>query len=395
MPGTMKPFLVLALALSLFAAACAEQGAATVERDLAPEAGSTTTTTTVAPFEELDERIADLSAQADLEAGLDAARDIYGLRGSFDAGLAELNDLFPDQAFVALQEVASVDGVVYDAHGHRVTLYRQSESGTWFCIDEDATDETDYGLGDNFEAALADCTDGVTAVGWRNTFAASGVEESAVENLLIRFARSLEEGDVSAAHGTFHPARACAVEDLTSTWPEGRGLGSGARLEIFDIVVDGETALATVVLGDATELTWDLERYGEDWYQSAEACEVLAPLAIEGQDAQARDLLLDGLDVLRTAFVQSSAFDYPPSVLGDIEPTIVFVSVTDVDWAVLGHSSHESYGLLVAEGAPGHFFCAVESLGAATGYGIGETWQEINSQAKCSQAIDRLPAFPG
>lgn len=395
MPGTMKALLLLGLAVALLAGGCTGQGAAAVESDLSPAPVPTTTTTALAPFVELDRRAADLSAQSDLEAGLEAARAIYGSRGTFDAELAELNDFYPDQAFVALQEVASVEGVVYDAHGQRVTLYRQSQSGTWFCIDERATDETDYGLGDNFEAALADCTDGVTVVGWRNTFAANGVEESAAENLLLRFARSLEEGDVIGAHETFHPARACAVEELVSTWPDGRGLGSEAKLEILDIVVDGERAVATISLGDIPELAWDLEQYGEDWYQSADACEVLAPLAIAGQDAQARDLLLDGLQVLRTAFVQSSTFDHRPNVLAGIEPTIVFVPLADLDWALVGHGSHEAYGLVMTVGAPGHFFCAVESLGAVTGYGVGTDPGAINSQSKCSQTTTGLPDFPG
>jgi len=45
--------------------------------------------------------------------------------------------------------------------------------------------------------------------------------------------------------------------------------------------------------------------------------------------------------------------------------------------------------------APGHFFCAVESLGAVTGYGVGETLDEVASQAGCSQSTAGLPAFPG
>ena len=36
-----------------------------------------------------------------------------------------------------------------------------------------------------------------------------------------------------------------------------------------------------------------------------------------------------------------------------------------------------------------------ESLGAVTGYGVGETLVEVASQAGCSQSTAGLPDFPG
>ena len=393
----MRPVLLLALAISVLASACAEQGATGIERELPPlqAAATTTTTATISASREVDNRAADVEAQVELERSLKVARDVYQSRGTFDASIAELNSMGQDRVFVGLQDAASVNGVVYDPHDQRVTLYRESASGTWFCIDEDARAETDFGLGESFEAALRDCNDGVTTVGWRNTFAADGLDESAVETLLIRFSQYLDQGDVVEAHSTFHLRRACSVEQLAAAWPEGHGLGSEARIELLDIDIDGDTAIATINFGAVTELMWRLERYGDRWYHSAKACEVLVPLAIAGQDAQARDLLIDGLEAVRTGFVARSAFDFPPTALADLEPTIAFVSARDIEWAIVGYQGYETYGLVVTMGSPGHFFCAVESLGAITGYGVGETLDEVDSQAECSQSTAGLPAFPG
>ena len=393
----MRSALLLAIAASLVASACAGQSASGVERNVPPlpAAATPTTTSTISAPIPVDDRAADLEAQAELEAGLEVARDVYGSRGTFDASMADLNATGEDRVFIGLQDAASINGVVYDPHDQRVTLYRESASGTWFCIDEYARAETDFGLGDSFEAALRDCNDGVTTVGWRNAFAADGVDESAIEALLIRFSRYLDQGDVALAHGTFHPRRACPVEELVAAWPEGRGLGSEARLELTDIDVSGDRAVATINFGEATELAWNLERYGDRWYHSVEACGVLVPLAVAGQDTQARDLLIDGLAATRSGFVDRSAFDFLPATLADLEPTIAFVSVADVEWATVGYEGHETYGLVVTVGAPGHYFCAVESLGSVTGYGIGESLDEVASRAACSQSTAGLPVFPG
>jgi len=393
----MRPALLLAIAASLVASACAGQSVSGVERNLPPlpAAATTTTTSTISPPMRVDDRAADLEAQAELEAGLEVARDVYGSRGTFDASMAELNAMGQDRVFIGLQDAAFVNGVVYDHHDQRVTLYRESASGIWFCIDQYARAETDFGLGDSFEAALRDCNDGVTTVGWKNAFAADGLDESAIETLLIRFSRYLDQGEVALAHSTFHPRVACPVEELVASWPEGRGLGSEARLELTDIDISGDEAVAMINFGDASELAWNLERYGDRWYHSAEACRVLVPLAVAGQDTQARDLLIDGLAATRSGFVDRSAFDFLPATLARLEPTIAFVSLRDVDWALVGYRGHETFGLVVTVGAPGHFFCAVESLGAVTGYGVGETLDEVASQAGCSQSTAGLPAFPG
>lgn len=394
MPSTMKPVRVLLFAMSIVASACGQSGAVSADEQLpALRLVPTTTSTTVAPFVPVDDRAADLSAQADLEAGLAVALELYGSRATFDVLPAELNRIHPELRFVTLQQAASVDGVVYDAHDQRVTLYRESASGTWFCIDQGTSADTDYGLGDSFQAALTDCNDGITSVGWRNAFEANGLDESAVENLLIGLGRALAAGDVSDAHGSFHPNRACAVQELLAIWPDGRGLGRDAELEILGVTITDDSAVASVNLGEMADVLWDLERYGEDWYLSAEACKVLAPLAVTAQDGQARSLLLDGLAAVRVGFVERSAFDSPAAVLANIEPTVVFVPIDESDWAVVGYRSDPSYGLVVTVGAPGHFFCAVESLRAVTGYGVGVALNEVDSQAECSQTTGELPEF--
>ena len=391
----MKSAAAILLVMSLFASACGQQGARGLEHELPPLKAAVSTTTSSIPEPVLvDERAADLSAQADLEAGLEVARQTYGSQGNFDVSIAELNSSYSSPVFVDLQDLASVDGVGYDPHNQRVTLYRKSASGSWFCIDEDVQAGTDHGFGDSFEAALADCTDGITSVGWRKVFAADGIDESAIENLLTRFARSLEQGDVAAAHGAFHPAQACLVEELMAVWPQGRGLGGEATLNLVNVAINGESAVATIDQGSASGLDWDLEKYGDDWYVVAEACEVLTPMALAGQDVQARQILTQGLAVVRAGFVERSAFEFSPATLGDLEPELAFVPLADVDWAVVGYQGRASYGLVVVVGAPGRFFCAVESLGAITGYGIGNALDEVDSQAECSQTSEGLPDFP-
>ncbi len=93
------------------------------------------------------------------------------------------------------------------------------------------------------------------------------------------------------------------------------------------------------------------------------------------------------------SFVERTEFDTPAAILANIEPSVVFVPVSETAWSVVGYRSDPSFGLVMTAGAPGHFFCAVESLRAVTGYGVGTAVAEIDSQAECSQTTGGLPEF--
>lgn len=341
-----------------------------------PDAVPTTTT----PL--LDKRSADHLAQTELRTVLAAAQEWYAENGTFDDGLTPVAEMADGIAVVSLGEVAARSGVAYDAHGSRLTLHSQSGSGTWFCIDSRG-ETTDHGFGDSFQDSLATCTDGVRVGGWGDSVSPTGPDEAAINGVIRALFDALETGSVDAAYDLFSVESACQPIELAAVWPEGLALIDSAAYELDDISVGAETATASFSAQVVSTSILPFARQDGSWLLAADPCQLFGPSAAERMNWAAPALLEDGLAAVRSAFVLQSDFDFRASLLADREPSLIFLPAGDVRFGALSYSGIHAEGLLITEGSPGRFYCAVESLTAITVYGEGAAASELGTPARC------------
>ena len=100
-------------------------------------------------------------------------------------------------------------------------------------------------------------------------------------------------------------------------------------------------------------------------------------------DSAARALLEEGLFAVRSAFVVRSDFAFAASVLGESDSSLTLVPSTGVAFGTLSYTGTTATGLLVTAGSPGRFYCAVESLSAATVYGEGAALSDLDTPTRC------------
>jgi len=341
--------------------------------------GATTTTVTTGP---VDPQTADRLAQTELRSVLSAAQEWYTESGTYDDGLGWVSGLADGVAVVQLEEAAGRDGVAYDAHGQRLTLHRRSTSGTWFCIDVQA-DAIDHGHGESFQDSLASCTDGLVVGGWGDSISPTGPDEAAIRGLIRALLEALETGSVETAHDLFLDESACPSTELASRWPKGMALTDSSDYELLDISVDGDSASASFSSQPLPESAWPFAKQDVSWRLAVDPCDLLGPLAIEQMDAAARTLLEQGLFAVRSAFVVRSDFAFAASVLGDSDPSLTLVPSAEVAYGTLSYTGTTGTGLLVTAGSAGRFYCAVESLSAATVYGEGTALSDLDTLARC------------
>ncbi|MBT8166606.1 MAG: hypothetical protein KJO97_13755 [Acidimicrobiia bacterium] len=342
-----------------------------------PEVAPTTTTTAV-----LDPLGADHIAQTELRSVLAAAQEWYAENGTFDDGIGPVGAMSGETTVVSLSEVAARDGVAYDAHGSRLTLHRRSSSGTWFCIDIRG-ETTDHGFGDTFQDALAACTDGVPVGGWGNPVSATGPDEAAIGGVVRALFDALATGSIDAAYDLVSAGSACRPPDLEALWPAGLALADSADYQLSDISVFTDTATASVSSSVLPDSALSFEKSDGGWLLTIDPCLLFGPIAAEQMDPAARALLEEGLIAVRSAFVMQSDFAFGSTALAEMEPSLTFVPAAEIRFAALSYSGRPAEGLLITEGSPGRFYCAVESLSAVTVYGEGAAASELDTPARC------------
>ena len=293
-----------------------------------------------------------------------------------------MSELADGIAVVSLEEAAARDGVAYDAHGQRLTLHRRSTSGTWFCIDVQAG-TIDYGYGERFQDSLATCTDGVAVGGWGDSISPTGPDEAAILGVIRALLGALETGSVETAHDLFLDETACPPTELAAFWPDGLALTDSSDYELYDISVGGDSASASFSSQPLPETAWSFEKQDVSWRLAVDPCDLLGPLATERMDAAARVLLEEGLFAVRSAFVIRSDFAFAASVLAESDPSLTIVPSTGVGFGTLSYTGTTATGLLVTAGSTGRFYCAVESLSAATVYGEGAAVAELDTPSRC------------
>lgn len=374
--------LLAALALILAACGPGDQGAE-MTRVLSPPVAATTPDPTIAPAAgaELSSGDADLLARTELSAVLAAAQEIFAARGTFDADL-ETVAASTGIDVAALVDAASSDGVVYDAHGLRLTLHRRSASGRWFCVDVTEGGK-DYGFGDSFQSAFDACTDGVMVDGWEDTYSATGPDDSAIKTTLAALVDALAAGNGRAARSTFALTASCSVTDLEEVWPAGLALIEPGEFELRTLAVSGERATADVSLGAFTDERWPLVKVGGEWRNDADPCRLVGPVAAEAMDLMAPELLEQGLLAVKGAFVARSNFGFSAAAVAELDGELVLVPGDEVTFGVLSYQGRHGEGLLITRGRPGRFLCAVESLSAPTVYGEGASIDEVDTPGAC------------
>lgn len=330
----------------------------------------------------VDPRLADQLAQTELRSVLSAAREWYAENGTFDDGPGPVPEMTEAVAIVSLVDVAARDGVAYDAHGSRLTLHRRSASGTWFCIDVRGP-TTDYGFGDSFQDSLATCTDGVAVGGWGDSVSPTGPDEAAIDGVVQALLEALEAGSPGTAHALFSPDAACPPIELAAGWPEALALIDSGDYELLDISVGTDTATASISAQVLSNADLAFVRREGSWHVDADPCELLNPIAAERMDWAGRELLEEGLVAVRSLFVSRSDFDFRASQIAEREPLLTFVPLDDVRFGALTYSGSSAEGLLITEGSPGRFYCAVESLTAVTAYGEAAAPSELATPARC------------
>jgi hypothetical protein len=341
-----------------------------------PNAAPSTTSVPVDP------RLADQLAHSELRSVLAAAREWYAENGTFDDGPGPVPEMTEGIAIVSLVDVAARDGVAYDAHGSRLTLHRQSASGAWFCIDVRGQ-ATDHGFGDSFQDSLATCTDGVTVVGWGDSVSPTGPDEAAIDGVLQALLEALETGSPGTAYALFSPDQACRPIELSAGWPEGLTLTDSADYELVNISVGTETATSSISAQVLSNSDLPFVQHDGSWHVDGDPCELLIPIAAERMDWVGRELLEEGLVAVRSLFVSRSDFDFRASLMAEREPSLTFAPLDDVRFGALAYFGSPAEGLLITEGSPGRFYCAVESLTAVTAYGEAAAPSELATPARC------------
>ncbi|MDH3605548.1 MAG: hypothetical protein OER12_00975 [Acidimicrobiia bacterium] len=368
------------IVVAVLATACAETAEPPeITRALLPPAPATATTTTTAPINPTE---ADLLAQADLRKVLRAAHEARDESGSFENTQADIDRRVPTVDVISLQEAALKPGVAFDGSNQRATLYARSESGTWFCVGASPSGD-DYGFGDSFEGALSACTDGATAGGWGNPFSASGPDEAAVAATLQSLAEALATGDGVAAADTFQPDAACRSEELASQWPEGLVLTDSNELALTSLAIAGERATVSARLGSLEQSEWELVGGQGVWRVVGNPCLAFEALIDDRMTAAANELLETALFTVRSVFVDKDGFGFGDEELANRDGGLIFVSRQEVGFGTLYYRGSTSSGLLVTGGPSGTFYCAVESLSAATVYGTGTRASDVWTVGGC------------
>lgn len=406
----MRRVLILVACVALAASACAGPDSAAHLLEEEPVGGaslppvtmppipttSTTTTTTVPPSP-VDPEEADRAAQSDLRSALVAARAIFADRGTYDASLADVAEFAPEVQFIDLTEAYASTGVVYDAHDQRVTLHRRSDSGRWFCIDESTRNGTDFGFGDTFEDSLATCGDGTQRNDWSSAFGGQGgyepigPDEAAILHAFERFADAVDQADHEALRATLFESTGCRPDELKAFWPEGLDLFDSVSFAIDEITVEEGTARVSVSILDETISRWPMIRYGVDWYHNYNPCLLLKEKAVVPQNLAAQDLLTSAHIATQTAFVRSENFNLSLDALNAVDPSVTFVTSAETAYGLVGYIGSREYGLMITEGQPGRFYCMVEYLRQNTGYGVGESFEEVGSASACNQSTEGWP----
>jgi hypothetical protein len=339
-------------------------------------AQETTTTTEALPTA----AEADRQAQSEVRAVLNAARELYAGSGTYNSGFEAVAGL-AGVGVVSLEQAASQEGVVYDAHGQRLTLHRRSLSGRWFCVD--VTEQgADHGFGDSFAEALSTCTDDVILDGWSEAFSPTGADEASIKALFGALATALETGDVEAAHAAFSPVGACTPASLHELWPAVPLLGPN-QMEVESITVAGETAAAGLAPGPFSEDEFRLDKIEGGWFLDSDPCLLFASEAALHTEAAARHVLEQALFAVQTVFVTQGDLAFTSTELVDLNADLQWVDLTEVGYGTVAYSGSEGVGLLVTGAGAGRFLCAVESLTATTVFGRGEDVTEVNSVGKC------------
>lgn len=370
--------IALALALAACSGAAADSGPPVTRALLPPlEVAEETTTTTVALPTAAE---ADRQAQSDVRAVLNAAHELFEGSGTFNAEFEAVSSLAGVDV-VALEQAAIQQGVVYDAHGQRLTLHRQSLSGRWFCVD--VTEEgADHGFGDSFADALATCTDDVILDGWREVFSPTGADEASIKALFGALATALETGEVEAAHAAFAPAGACTPASLHQLWP-GISVLEPNQLELETITVTGEAATARLASGPFSEDEFRLDKIQGEWFIDSDPCLLLERQAALYTHAAARQLLEQALFAVQTVFVSQHDLAFTSTEMSDLNADLEWVDLTEVGYGTVAYSGSKGRGLLVTGAGAGRFLCAVEFTSATTIYGEAEDLNEVNSVSKC------------
>jgi hypothetical protein len=344
-----------------------------------PAPAPATTTTTPTPRSPAE---SDQLARMEIRSVLAAAAEIYAETGSYNAEPATIAGLTADVDVVALEEAALYDAVAYVAFDQRLTLHRQSASGRWFCVD--VTDEgADHGAGDTFEQALEDCTDDVLATGWGDVFSPTGSDEAAITAVVTATFEAFETGDTARIHELFGPSATCTARQLETVWPAGLSLIESQTLALEAVTVSGDTATASVSAGPLSDPVWPLAKHGSDWLNSADPCELLAPLATDRSNIAAGDTLERGLFAVRSLYVEQSSFNFSPGLLADIDADLVVVPPGEVSFGTVAYRGNPNEGVLITGAGSAMFFCAVESSSAITVYGAAATIDEVDTPSRC------------
>lgn len=386
-PMAFRRIPVALVSIIMLLSACSERAdrvGPVITRALLPPAEAAaadpgTTTTTIPSLSSTD---ADQLARTEVRSVLAAAGEVYANLGTYDADFETVSQLASGVKVVSLQEAAAHNAVVYDAFDQRLTLYRQSDSGRWFCIDVTEAGE-DYGLGDTFEQALEECTDGVRADGWGDLSSPIGSDEAAITAVFRALGDALVAGDVVAAHAIFDPRTACSLPDLQARWPDGLALEVEGGFDFDRITIRGQEATAAVSFSSTSEAAWPLVKRDAGWLSSPDPCLILGDLAADLVETAARDLLELGLFAVRSTYVMQTSFTFSPQALADLEADLIMVATDELVFGTLAYRGGEREGLLVTAAGLDRFYCAVESSFATTVYGEGSVIEDVDSVARC------------
>jgi hypothetical protein len=310
-----------------------------------------------------------------------AALETLAEQGTYDVERDMISSRAGGVEIVTLEEAAMKDGVVYDPFGKRVTLYAESDSGRWFCLDLSPAGK-DYGFGDSFPSSLASCTDDVLVSGWGDAFSPTGPDEAAISGVWGSLALFLEQGEPAAAHALFVASAECTVDDLTAVWPPGVSLLSPDDYSLEAVTVAGSSAVSDVTLGSLAASGWRLENDGASWLISVDPCEALAETANQQVDAAARQLIESGLFAVRSVFVVEQDFAFGMGKLETIDGDLIWVEQEALEFGQLSYTGRQNAGLVITKGAES-YLCAVESSTAATRYGAAKTLEDVSSTDAC------------
>ncbi len=116
------------------------------------------------------QRAQDRAAQSDLRNALTAAKVFYVDNEDYDAvddGVTnDLEDIEPSLALDNTIANATADIVGYTGAGQTIVMEKQSSSGTWFCIADDASAGGGTTYGSGAAAADADTVAECAAASW-------------------------------------------------------------------------------------------------------------------------------------------------------------------------------------------------------------------------------------